>query len=358
MNRYLPNNSTFIWVVGGIAGILGLIHIVEIVIISIYDVILPGGYYLGYLSSAILTIGLLYGSYRVHESELLQNRDKRIIGWFLSGMVGFLLLNIGFMSAFPPESWFQRISWSRWAIGFGGGIGFAIGVFEARAMSREVEAERVRLRQEELQKERDRLDTFASFVSHDLRNPLNVAQGRLTMAQAECESEDLDAVERSLTRMENMISDMLTLARTGEDIEETQEIDPDSLVNNCWESVDTTDATLNIDLERTIYGDEDRLSRVFENLIRNAVEHGGKDVTITVGELENGFFFEDDGQGISERNLANVFESGFSTSETGTGFGLAIVKQIIVAHDWQIEVTQGDEGGVRFEITGIENIAE
>ena len=48
-----------------------------------------------------------------------------------------------------------------------------------------------------------------------------------------------------------------------------------------------------------------------------------------------------------------MFEPGYSEDEEGTGFGLAIVQQIVEAHDWRIRVTDGEDGGARFEITDV-----
>ena len=87
--------------------------------------------------------------------------------------------------------------------------------------------------------------------------------------------------------------------------------------------------------------------------MRNAVEHGGEDMTITVGELYDGFLVEDAGSGIPEDERDDVFDAGYSTSEDGTGFGLSIVKQVAEAHEWDIRVTEGSDGGARFEITGV-----
>jgi signal transduction histidine kinase len=89
---------------------------------------------------------------------------------------------------------------------------------------------------------------------------------------------------------------------------------------------------------------------LFENLFRNAVEHGGSDVTITVGALPDGFYVEDDGDGFPEGAASEVFDAGFTTAADGTGFGLAIVSEIVEAHDWSIEATEGTDGGARFEI--------
>lgn len=116
----------------------------------------------------------------------------------------------------------------------------------------------------------------------------------------------------------------------------------------------TAEATIVTDTDQRIRADRSRLSQLLENLMRNAVEHGGSDVTVTVGELDGGFYVEDDGVGIPEAERETVFEMGYSTSDEGTGFGLAIVKRITEAHGWDIRVTDGANGGTRFEITGVE----
>lgn len=102
----------------------------------------------------------------------------------------------------------------------------------------------------------------------------------------------------------------------------------------------------------TVEADPNRLRQVFENLYRNAVEHGGPDVTITVGSVHpgRGFFVEDDGEGIPEDIRDEVVDPGFTSREGGNGFGLAIVSGIVRAHDWEIVVTEGSEGGARFEV--------
>jgi signal transduction histidine kinase len=81
------------------------------------------------------------------------------------------------------------------------------------------------------------------------------------------------------------------------------------------------------------------------------VEHGSSDLTVRVGELDRGgFYVEDDGVGIPEDEREEVFGSGYSTGEDGTGFGLAIVTEIVDAHGWRIRVRESREGGARFEI--------
>lgn len=219
--------------------------------------------------------------------------------------------------------------------------------------------EQLRNQRRELTRERDRLEDFASLVSHDLRNPLTVATGRLELAQDECESEHLDAIENSLARMDHLIDDLLTLARQGQAVGSPDAIHLSSLVEECWTTVETPHADLIVTTELTVLGDEGRLQQVFENLFRNAIEHGGADITITVGDLpdERGFFVEDTGTGIPATDREDVFAAGYSTATDGTGFGLSIVRDIVEAHGWEIRVTDGSEGGARFEITDVETVA-
>lgn len=210
-------------------------------------------------------------------------------------------------------------------------------------------------RERRLQRERDRLDEFAGVVSHDLRNPLNVARGRLELAMEDHESEHLAAVERALDRMENLIQDVLSLARIGQSVGETVPVELSELVDACWRNVETGAAELNIETDATILADQMRLQQLLENLIRNAVEHGGSEVTVTVGDVADGFYVEDDGPGIPEDVREKVLNPGYSTREEGTGFGLSIVRDIVQAHDWEIRLKEGREGGARFEITGVTN---
>ena len=199
-----------------------------------------------------------------------------------------------------------------------------------------------------------RLEEFASVVSHDLRNPLSVARGSVELAQAESASEHLDRAERAHVRMEELIDDLLTLARQGTAATDPEAIEFRSFVEACWQQVVTAEATLRVEGDRTIRADRGRLQQLFENLIRNAIEHGTDAVTVTMGTLPGGFYVEDDGPGISASERDAVFEAGYSTASDGTGVGLNIVAQVVDDHDWDIELTAGADGGARFEITGID----
>jgi len=153
--------------------------------------------------------------------------------------------------------------------------------------------------------------------------------------------------------MDALIADLLALAQEGAKAMEPEPVELASIAEACRDTVATRDATLTVDTDRTVQADRDRLQQVFENLIRNAVEHGGDAVTITIGDLDDGFYLADDGEGIPKEDREEVFEAGYSTAADGTGFGLRIVEQIVEAHGWEITVAESQSGGTKFEITGV-----
>ncbi|WP_232703192.1 sensor histidine kinase [Halobacterium wangiae] len=208
----------------------------------------------------------------------------------------------------------------------------------------------------ELERQNERLGQFAGIISHDLRNPLNVAAGHVELAREECASEHLDTVANAHERMEALIEDVLALARQGDTIGETESCDLRDLAETSWRNVETVDATLAVASDLRLDADPDRTVQLLENLFRNAIEHAGDDVTVTVGALDDdrGFYVEDDGPGIPAADRESVFEPGHTTTDHGTGFGLAIVAEIADAHGWRVAAVEREAGGARFEVTGVQ----
>lgn len=210
-------------------------------------------------------------------------------------------------------------------------------------------------REQELERTNDRLDRYASVVSHDLKNPLNVASLRLDLLADECNSEHLDPIERAHDRIEALIEDVLTLTRSANAVEHPEWLALATVVDGCWETVPTGETRLVNDASGQIYADRSQLKQLFENLLGNAVQHGSADSpTVTVGELADGFYIADDGSGIAVDRREQVFDTGFSTSQNGTGLGLAIVREIATAHGWEVDVTDSDDGGAQIEVTGVD----
>ncbi|MFC4450387.1 sensor histidine kinase [Halorussus aquaticus] len=203
-----------------------------------------------------------------------------------------------------------------------------------------------------LESQNERLNQFAGIVSHDLRNPLNVAAGRLGLARETGDEEHFEAVERAHDRMDTLVTETLSLARHGKTVEETATVSLASVAESAWGTVPTGETTLSVVTDGRFEADANRLQRTFENLFRNAVEHGGTVGTVRVGLLDaGGFYVEDDGDGIPAADREAVFEFGRSSASDGTGYGLAVVEAIVAAHGWSIDVTEGTDGGARFEVT-------
>ncbi|GAB3035184.1 sensor histidine kinase [Natronobiforma cellulositropha] len=206
-------------------------------------------------------------------------------------------------------------------------------------------------RKRELETQNERLAQFASVLSHDLRNPLNVAQAYTDQLAARTTHEELGEITFALERMGTLIDELLALTQQGETIGAVESVFPGVVALESWEWVDTADAQLVIDDDLgTITADRTRFHELFENLFRNAIEHGGPDVTVTVGALagEDGFFVADDGRGVAREDRTAIFEQGYTTSPDGTGLGLAIVDRIADAHGWTVRLADRD-GGARFE---------
>lgn len=208
----------------------------------------------------------------------------------------------------------------------------------------------------QLERERDRLEEFSRTVAHDLRNPLSIALGHVELAQSSAGSleDPLSKAIGALERMDILIDEVLTLSKQGETVHEPESVQLRPVVEKAWDHVETPTGTLSVEPTLSTWSlkaDETRLCELLENFFRNAVDHAGPDVHLTVGRLQQheGFFVEDDGTGIPPEHSNRIFETGY-TGTDGTGFGLAIVKQIVDGHGWEITVTDSATGGARFEI--------
>ncbi|AUV80768.1 two-component system sensor histidine kinase/response regulator [Salinigranum rubrum] len=216
---------------------------------------------------------------------------------------------------------------------------------------------------ERLKRQNETLERFTSMVSHDLRSPLNVVSGSLDLAERTGDPEHFERCQQAVDRMDSLVVDLLSLARAGMELREVTDVGLGTLARQCWQTVPSSRATLQAETRAVVCADETRLRQLLENLFQNSVEHcvreetgdrtDGEHVTITVGDLDGGFFVEDDGRGIPPEERDRVFESGYSSRREGTGFGLDIVRRVADVHGWEVTLTESAEGGARFEFTGV-----
>lgn len=323
-------------------------------------------------SLIIITVG-----YWTWIEERPESAMVRLAAWSLVGCLvigGFELLSVysRFVSGALRSSFWAVVQQLSSAMARGGVIGIGFGLFD-------IERGRAERRGKELERQVERLEEFASVVSHDLRSPLTVAKGHIQLIRAEhdLDSDHLSHIEFAHDRMGEIIEDSLTLARGGSEVTEPEPVELQSVASRAWQTVGGGDGLV-VDDEVTVSADPDRLQRILENLFRNSFEHASGDaqrsldnpveaaaqmpdgsgrkndevdVTVTIGTLddENGFYVADDGPGIPPDDRDEVFEAGVSGAEMGSGLGLAIVRRVAEAHGWVVSVTDGSEGGARFE---------
>jgi signal transduction histidine kinase len=243
---------------------------------------------------------------------------------------------------------------------------------------------------EELRRKTERLEEFADVLSHDIRNPLTVANGHLELAEMTGETEHVDEVRSALERADAIIDDVYALSRHGEADLDPEPVSLNTICHGAAHSVSAPRADVSFPADVKISADRSQLRRLLENLFKNAVQHGRADVSIDVSIIAGddpptgdeqsgddpttiGFAVEDDGPGIPESEREQVFETNYTTHEDGTGYGLSIVAEVADAHGWAVTVAEGSAGGgerpdgsrssedersessgARFEFTGVE----
>ena len=267
-----------------------------------------------------------------------------------------------------------------------------------------------------LERQNDRLKEFTDIIAHDLRAPLQTIEGRLELYHDTGQDAQVTAAQETAERMGRLVEDLLEVARQGRSVTDPERTHLQAIVKTAWEGTgnQSPGSTLRYDPVPPVNADPDRLHQVFENLFRNAVDHGSGDpipesragngagnrtesdqptdrsgahesvsapsdcnaaetdvagsgedtagrpdggVTVRVGPLERGFYVEDDGPGIPENIVDEVFDHGVTTADNGTGYGLSVVRTITNAHGWEVQVTNTTDGGARIEVTGVEFVA-
>lgn len=221
------------------------------------------------------------------------------------------------------------------------------------------ELERSRWR---LHQQNEQLDRVAATISHDLRNPIQVGRGNLELLAtrldaAEITGVDEDQLQQTVStvdgafgRMEEIIDDVLTIAREGETVDDPEPVQFADLARDAWGNVETKDATLTVADDAVIQASPSKLRTILENLFRNAIDHGPADVQVTVGTGDEGFYVADDGPGVPDEHADSIFEDGYSTSDEGTGLGLSIVRTMVESHGWRVDLDTDYEPGARFVV--------
>jgi PAS domain S-box-containing protein len=200
----------------------------------------------------------------------------------------------------------------------------------------------MRDQQEELFKQRDELESFASTIAHDLRGKMQV----ISLYNSMTESEFSDKIGESIEEMSAFIEDLLLLAKKGELLGEFKTVDLDSMIQEISEKLYTLEPNLKVEIGKLpkITGDPIKLRQVFENLLMNVYKHAeAYKVEIDVKDYTNFYkiIVKDDGKGIPKDKKEEIIESW--TTMRYSSFGMLIILKIVQAHGGELTL-ESEEG--------------
>jgi two-component system OmpR family sensor kinase len=209
-------------------------------------------------------------------------------------------------------------------------------------------------------------------VSHEMRSPLARLQAAIGLARQQPEKleEHLKRMELEAVRIDALVEELLTLARLQSriDLDLDQEICLVDVVSSVIEDCDFEarleggQVKLTAASSLLVRGNPEFLHRAIENVVRNAVKHGGKgrQVTLALREDSNGtraeLFVLDSGPGVPNDFLERIFEpfvrpsTAAGAEASGHGLGLTIARRIVEAHGGHIRAANRPEGGLSVQI--------
>ena len=213
------------------------------------------------------------------------------------------------------------------------------------------------------------LGKISAWLAHEIRNPLGSISGSIEMlregpALSTEEKQLCDIVSREVTRLNDLVSDMVDLSKTREP--QIEEVDLRKLAREVVElarrsrGAENHRVDLVVDEEKNLIAqcDAAQMRQVLWNLVRNALQASAAGGMVRVGVSAAGdrvaLTVEDDGAGIDDEAKRRIFDAFYTTRAHGAGIGLAVVKRIIddhAAHGATIAVESGERKGARFRVT-------
>lgn len=203
--------------------------------------------------------------------------------------------------------------------------------------------------------EQARLTAFretARTVAHEMRGPLSAA--RLALRQLPQGGDAAEILRDETARLERMAAEFSEFGRLPEGPE--AEVDVGDLVNRVAAGVaaDAGPLERNVEQGLVVRGHYEPLRRAVENVVRNAVAFSdGGGIAIAARRVGGGIAIavRDHGPGVPDEMKERIFEPYITTRRGGTGLGLALVRQTVLAHGGQVAVADAPGGGAEFTIT-------
>jgi PAS domain S-box-containing protein len=245
--------------------------------------------------------------------------------------------------------------------------GFTRDVTESKRRERALKQYR-----EELERSNESLQEFAYIASHDLQEPLRMVSSYVDLLEQEY-GDDLDGeaeeymafASEGARRMKEMINSLLEYSRVHSEAGDLAPVDANAVFADTEQDLELLiaehGATVEVEDLPKVEADRDQLGQLFQNLVKNAIEHADEganprvEVTATERDGVVEFAVADNGPGIPEGREEDIFEiftRGTSTSDAdSTGIGLAVAKRIVRRHGGEIWAESDGEAGATFRFT-------
>jgi signal transduction histidine kinase len=255
--------------------------------------------------------------------------------------------------------------WVRCVIALFAGIS-AVGIGLAwRNISQTSDLQIRLVRASELNSHLKEMNLAAAGLAHETRNPLNIIRGMAQMLskQTGASSEEIQEKSRAIVnetdKVTAQLNEFINYSRPRE--VRRSKIALNSAMNEVVRTVahDIEEKKLRVETGGepiAVEADEQLLRQVLFNLLLNAIQAVGLDGQIQIstqraGATEATLEIRDDGPGVPPERRQEIFKPYFTTNQKGTGLGLAVVQQIVLAHGWEIECLANEPKGALFRIT-------
>ncbi|WP_415378893.1 ATP-binding protein [Halosimplex sp. TS25] len=321
--------------------------------------VFQGEFLVGVLTTVPFVAGIWYAGSRLPRSEIDADRYPRILQWLLRGAVLSLGFNLLLIAVIGVASLAMFVGWVRWSVAVGAGLGLVIGVSEARAVQKSVEAELARSRTEHLTRQRDLLNYLNSFLRHEGLNTIQIISGhaRFLMEETDRDSDAHAHSETIYRRSEDLtevITDIRLLIKVAHEETPLELVDVCEVLRDEIEKIEDRDERIevveSIPDEAHVRANS-LLKHVFGNLLANAVEHNDSPVprvrvSVTLSEGSVAVDVADNGSGIGDDRVPDLFSRPDSFA-TDHGLGLFLIGELAEQYDGTVELVEtGDDGSV------------
>ncbi|MFW9964334.1 MAG: PAS domain-containing sensor histidine kinase, partial [Candidatus Sifarchaeia archaeon] len=206
---------------------------------------------------------------------------------------------------------------------------------------------------EMLRKQKEELSDFAHSMSHDLKNIFHNMHGFIDLAEEEQNFAHVSRLRSLLNETVEMIEHSVALADAGLVIKETMNVNLSNLLEEVAKSIIPESVEYSQNELPIVNADRSKVAQIFRNLFDNALQHGQPNKIEVVAVKTHGAYLiriRNDGIAIPELQHSKIFERGYTTSKSGKGYGLAIVKRLAEAHGWKIRLLKESETTFEIEI--------